>query len=150
MTSTVPTSLPCPLFQMAPSCKHQVELYFTCQERAILGSLCSQFPIIKHGPHSYFDVFLVGGFNSSENYESQFGWLFLAYGKKQIHVPVTTNQILYNSHIRTSPLCRHDLDKQSFNWWVKGTNYIQEHPIFHEKNMVTCIWSLNSTHWTIY
>ena len=35
-------------------------------------------------------TYLVGGFNLSEKYESQLGWLFPIYGKKMVQ---TTNQL---------------------------------------------------------
>ena len=38
--------------------------------------------------------YLVGGFNPSEKYESQLGWLFPIYGKNKIHGNQTTNQLL--------------------------------------------------------
>ena len=50
---------------------------------------------IEH--YSRLVYYLVGGFNPFEKYESQLGWLFPINGKSSsIHVPVTTNQLLYS------------------------------------------------------
>ena len=47
--------------------------------------------------------YLVGGFNTSEKYERQLGWLFPIYGKIK-HVPVTTNQRYTAATTLTPPL----------------------------------------------
>ena len=50
---------------------------------------------IEH--YSRLVYYLVGGFNPFEKYESQLGWLFPINGNSSsIHVPVTTNQLLYS------------------------------------------------------
>ena len=52
--------------------------------------------------HSGIKPLLVGGFNPSEKYESQLGWLFPRYGKMKLMFQ-TINQIIYSTIIPCIP-----------------------------------------------
>ena len=80
---------------------------------------------------SQLNHILVGGFNPSEKYESQLGWLFPIYGKIKIMFQ-TTNQhffLLESSQFMSNPKKTCSLNRPGISWGAHGLFHATLRPV---------------------